>query len=123
MVGAAAAAAPTARWSGLFYSYSGVYLVAIGLLGVALGWLLRHTAGAIAVLVTLLLILEILVHLLPAPWPDRIAKYLPGEAGGALWAVRPDPSSLAPWTGFGVLMAYVGVAMIAAAVVLRRRDV
>lgn len=102
---------------------AGLYLVAVGLLGVGLGWLVRHTAGAIATLVGLLLILPILVHFLPDPWPDRISKWLPGEAGQALWSVRPDPNTLAPWTGFGVLMAYVAVAMVAAAVVLRRRDV
>jgi ABC-2 type transport system permease protein len=100
-----------------------LYLVAIGLLGVALGWLLRHTAGAIAVLVALLLIIEILVHLLPSPWPDRIAPYLPAEAGQALWTIKPDPHTLAPWTGFGVLMLYVATSLIAAALLLHRRDV
>ena len=100
-----------------------LYLVAIGLLGVALGWLLRHTAGAIAVLVALLLIVEILVHLLPSPWPDRIAPYLPAEAGQALWTIKPDPHTLAPWTGFGVLMLYVATSLIAAAFLLHRRDV
>ena len=102
---------------------AGLYLVAIGLLGVGLGWLIRHTAGAIAVLVGLLLILEILVHLLPNPWPDRIAPYLPGEAGQALWTIKPDAHTLAPWTGFGVLMLYVAVSLVMAAVLLVRRDV
>ena len=100
-----------------------LYLVAVGLLGVALGWLVRHTAGAIAVLVALLLIIPILVHLLPDPWPDRISEWLPGQAGQALWAVKPDPHTLAPWAGFGVLMAYVVAGLIAAAVLLVRRDV
>jgi ABC-type transport system involved in multi-copper enzyme maturation permease subunit len=102
---------------------AGLYLVAIGLLGVALGWLLRHTAGAIAVLVGVLLIVPILVHLLPDPWPDRISKWLPGQAGQALWAVRHDPTMLAPWSGFGILMLYVVAALIAAALLLTRRDV
>lgn len=102
---------------------AGLYLVAIGLLGVALGWLLRHTAGAIAVLVGLLLIIEILVHLLPAPWPDRVAKWLPAEAGQALWTVKPEAHTLAPWSGFGVLMLYVATGLIAAAFLLHRRDV
>lgn len=102
---------------------AGLYLVAIGLLGGALGWLIRHTAGAIAVLVALLLIVEILVHLLPSPWPDRIAPYLPAEAGQALWTIKPDAHTLAPWTGFGVLMLYVAVSLIAAAFLLHRRDV
>jgi hypothetical protein len=48
---------------------------------------------------------------------------LPGDAGQALWAVRPDPNTLPPWAGFGVLMAWVAVGLLAAAVLLRRRDV
>jgi ABC-2 type transport system permease protein len=102
---------------------AGLYLAAIALLGVALGWLTRHTAGAIGALVAVLLIVPILVHLLPDPWPDRISQWLPGDAGQALWTVRPQPHTLAPWTGFGVLLAYVAAALVAAAVLLRRRDV
>jgi ABC-2 type transport system permease protein len=100
-----------------------LYLVAIGLFGVGLGWLLRHTAGAIATLFAILLIVPILIHFLPDPWPDRISKWLPGDAGQALWAVRPTGSSLGPWAGFGMLLAYVAATLIAAAILLRRRDV
>jgi len=32
-------------------------------------------------------------------------------------------NQLAPWTGFGVLCAYAAVALILAAILLRRRDV
>jgi ABC-type transport system involved in multi-copper enzyme maturation permease subunit len=100
-----------------------LYLVAIGLLGVGLGWLLRHTAGAIATLFGVLLILPILIHFLPDPWPDRLGKWLPGAAGQALWTVRPDANSLGPWTGFLVLLGYVVVILLAAAALLRARDV
>lgn len=102
---------------------AGLYLVAIGLFGVALGWLLRHTAGAIATLFGLLLILPLLVHFLPDPWPDRISKWLPSEAGQALWAVRPQLYALGPWVGFAVLCGYVAAALVAAGVLLLRRDV
>jgi ABC-2 type transport system permease protein len=100
-----------------------LYLVAIGLFGMALGWLVRHTAGAIAVLFGLLLVVPILVHFLPDPWPDRISKWLPGDAGQALWTVRPDAHTLGPWAGFAVLLGYVAAAIVAAAVLLRARDV
>jgi ABC-2 type transport system permease protein len=100
-----------------------LYMVAIGLFGAALGWLLRHTAGAISTLFAILLIIPILIHLLPDPWPDRINKWLPGQAGQVLWQVRRDANTLSPWGGFGMLMLYVAVITIAAAILLNRRDV
>lgn len=99
-----------------------LYLTVIGMLGVALGWLLRHTAGAIATLFGLVLILPVLVSALPDSWSSTIEPYLPSTAGQALTTVRADPASLAPWTGFAVFCAYLVVAVVAAAVLLRRRD-
>jgi ABC-type transport system involved in multi-copper enzyme maturation permease subunit len=101
---------------------AGLYLVAVGLFGVALGWLVRHTAGAVATLLGALLILPLLVHFLPDPWPDRIGRWLPSQAGQAVFAVRHEPGTLPPWAGFGVLCAWAGVALVAAAVLLTRRD-
>lgn len=100
-----------------------LYLVAIGLFGAALGWLLRHTAGAISTLFGILLIIPILIHLLPDPWPDRINKWLPGQAGQVLWQVRRDANTLSPWAGFGMLMLYVAAITVIAGILLQRRDV
>ena len=100
-----------------------LYLVAIGLFGAALGWLLRHTAGAISTLFGILLIVPILIHLLPDPWPDRINKWLPGQAGQVLWQVRHQANTLGPWAGFGMLMLYVAGITVAAGILLQRRDV
>jgi ABC-2 type transport system permease protein len=106
---------------------AGLYLVAIGLLGMGLGWLLRHTAGAITTLFGMLLILPIVVHFLPDPWPADVTKWLPGgldgTAGVAVWNTRIGTNSLGPWAGFGMLMAYVAAVLVIAAVLLRRRDV
>ena len=99
-----------------------LYLTVIGMLGVALGWILRHTAGAIATLFGLVLILPALVSALPDSWSSHIDPYLPSTAGQALTAVRADPADLAPWTGFAVFCIYLVVAVVAAAVLLRRRD-
>lgn len=105
----------------------GIYLVGIGLLGMGLGWLLRHTAGAIATLFGILLIVPLLAHFLPDPWPDNVIKWLPGGVGGtagvAVWDTHPGAHSLGPWAGFGVLMGYVALVLIAAAALLRSRDV
>jgi ABC-2 type transport system permease protein len=102
---------------------AGLYLAAIGAFGLALGALLRNTAAGIATLTGLLFVVPPIVEVLPQDWADTIGRYLPGNAGMAIIYVTPDPSSLAPWTGFGVLCAYVVATMGAAAVMLVRRDV
>ncbi|MDQ1699463.1 MAG: type transport system permease protein [Frankiaceae bacterium] len=100
-----------------------LYLVAIGLLGMALGWLIRHTAGAIFTLVGVLFVVPLVIVFMPAPWPNRLEKWLPGGAGQAILHTVHDADSLGPWTGYGVLVLYVVAVLVAAAVLLRTRDV
>jgi len=100
-----------------------LYLAVAALLGLALGAVLRSTAGGIAALFGLLFAVPILVGFLPGSLSDEIGKYLPGTAGLAVTTVHPDPAtSLAPWTGFGVFCAYALVLLGAAAVRMRRGD-
>jgi ABC-2 type transport system permease protein len=101
---------------------SALYLAAIGLLGLALGALLRSTAGAVATLLGVAFGPQLLTGLLPEAWSDRIYPYLPVPAGAAVANVRPDPSTLAPWTGFGLFCLYTAVVLALAAWQLRRRD-
>lgn len=100
----------------------GLYLTVVGMLGVALGWLIRHTAGAIATLFGLLLVLPGIAEALPDSWAPHIVPYLPSNAGQALVTVRPDAAMLAPWTGFTWFCGYVVIALVAAAILLKRRD-
>ena len=100
----------------------GLYATGIGLLGVGLGWILRHTAGAIATLFGLILILPTVSELLPDTWQPHVLPYLPSNAGGQLASASPDPTGLAPWTGFGVLCIWIAVIVVAGALLLRRRD-
>jgi ABC-type transport system involved in multi-copper enzyme maturation permease subunit len=100
----------------------GLYLTVVGLLGVALGALLRSTAGGIATLFGVLLVLPLIVHFLPSTWSDNIDPYLPSSAGQAILSVVRDPASMAPWNGFALFCGYAAVLLAGAAVVLRRRD-
>jgi ABC-2 type transport system permease protein len=102
---------------------SALYLAAAGLLGLALGALLRNTAAAIASLFGVLFALQIVVGFLPSTWSDQLYPYLPAPAGIAVTSVDPDPASLAPWTGFGLFCAYTAIVLALAAWQLRRRDV
>ncbi|MCW2888405.1 MAG: family transporter protein [Streptosporangiaceae bacterium] len=99
-----------------------LYLTVVGLLGVALGALIRNTAGAIAAVFGLLLVLPVLGEVLPSSWGKHVTPYLPSNAGQALLNVHPDPGGMAPWTGFGLFCLYALVALAGAAVMLRRRD-
>ena len=77
-----------------------MYLAVIGALGIGLGTILRRTAGAIAALVGLLLILPILVNFLPSPWNTDISKYLPLSAGNNVFHTAATASTdLSLWVG------------------------
>jgi ABC-2 type transport system permease protein len=99
-----------------------LFLTAMGLFGLALGAIVRSTAGGIAALAGIVFVLPPIVGLLPTSVAGSIEPYLPSNAGGAIWTITPDPGTLAPWAGFGIFCAYVAVAMAIAAVLLVRRD-
>jgi ABC-2 type transport system permease protein len=101
---------------------TGLYLTVVALLGVSLGFIIRSTAGGIAALFGILLVLPGILAILPQTWQTNIGPYLPSNAGGALYDLHPESASLAPWTGFAVFCLYAAVALIAASAVLKRRD-
>ena len=98
------------------------YLTAIAVLAVALGFLLRSTAGGIATLFGLLLVVPPIAHFLPASWQDHLLPYLPNYAGTAVTTVNVSPELLSPTGGALVLAAWALVPLAGAAVALRRRD-
>ena len=99
-----------------------LHLVMTGALAVGLGAIMRRTAGAVAVLFAVLLIVPGLVTLLPSPWNDDVTKYLPSSAGVAMSAHVQFPNLLSPAAGFIVLAAYTAVTLLIAAWTLQRRD-
>jgi len=100
-----------------------IYLTLIGLLAVGLGFLIRNTAGAIATLFGIVLVAPLLASALPTPYSTDVSKYLPLNAGSQiLVTMNFDPTQLTPWVGIGVTALYAAVALIAGAVMLKRRD-
>lgn len=105
------------------------YLTAIALLAFAIGAILRHSAGALATVMGLLLVVPVITAI---PWKplQLIGPFLPGEAGSKiLIAAKPQPTSpdvigvvFGPWQGYAVLLAWVVVLLTVAAVLLRRRN-
>jgi ABC-2 type transport system permease protein len=102
---------------------TGIYLTLIGVIGGALGWIVRSTPGALVSYVGLILILPVLFGNVLGNWGKDLAEFLPSQAGGSFATSIPDSSySLSPWTGLLVMVAWVVVALAIAAGVLRRRD-
>ena len=99
-----------------------LFLVVVGLLGVGLGFLIRNTAGAIAALFGLLLVLPAIINALPSWLYNDIYKYLPFSAGTQVLTTVQDPTLLGPWAGIGVFSLYAVGAIAAGAVMLKRRD-
>ncbi len=102
---------------------SGLYLAGIGLFTVAVGVLLRHTAGTISVVLALMLILGNMVNLVPGTFGEWLTKLMPGNAGSVISTPVPfNPDLLGPWAGLAVFGAETVLLLAAAYVVLRRRD-
>jgi ABC-2 type transport system permease protein len=101
---------------------AGLYLAATGMLGMALGFIIRNATGAVSALFGLLIILPLVAQALPASLFPHVYPYLPSRAGMAIMQVHPGGLSLAPWTGYGVFLGYTAVLVALAAFLLRRRD-
>ncbi|AZS70711.1 hypothetical protein DDE74_06930 [Streptomyces lydicus] len=101
---------------------AGLYLGLVGVFGVALGALVRSTAGGIAILVGVLLILSSLTSLLPDSWSDAITPYLPGNAGSAVYTLHQSSDSLSPGAGLAVFAGWVALTLAGAAYRLVRTD-
>lgn len=101
---------------------TGIYMAGVGLIGLALGFLLRSAASAIGVLVTLQLVAPLMVQLIPGTSGEWASKLLPSNAADALMRVAPEPGQLALWPGLAVFVAWVVGILVAAGVLLVRRD-
>jgi ABC-type transport system involved in multi-copper enzyme maturation permease subunit len=102
---------------------AGLYLGLVGVLGAALGALLRSVAGGISVLVGALMMVSLLLSLLPSSWQDNVGKYLPDAAGESIFALTHEAGTLSPTAGLLVFIGWTALALAGAAYRLVRRDV
>jgi ABC-type transport system involved in multi-copper enzyme maturation permease subunit len=104
---------------------TGFYLVAIAVIGLALGVLLRSVAAGISTLVAAVLIVPTFAGLLlPESW-DTALQFLPSNAGAALMATSTSTNAtelLSPVAGMAALAAWVVLALGAAAWSFVQRD-
>jgi ABC-2 type transport system permease protein len=102
---------------------SGLYMAGLGLLAMAAGLLIRHTAAALSIVLALVFVVGNMVFLLPDAWGEWLGKLMPGNAGSVVATpVSFNPNLLDPWPGFAVFAAEVAVVLVAGYVTFRRRD-
>ncbi len=108
-----------------------LYLATISLFAFAVGALLRHSAGALTLVLGLLLVLENVFAALPFRFFEVVSPFLPSTAGSrvqftddsiANLDAMTQGAHLGPWQGYGVLVAWVVLLLVPAAVLMRRRD-
>ncbi|HJW00392.1 MAG TPA: ABC transporter permease [Arthrobacter sp.] len=100
-----------------------VYVAAVAAIGMALGSLLRNSAGGIMSLVGLFFVAPIAFQLIPGDFFVQTRKYLPGNTVDPMTAVQHMPDTLEAWQAALVLGAWVVIPVVLAAVVLKKRDV
>jgi ABC-2 type transport system permease protein len=99
-----------------------VYLALVGLFALALGAIIRNTAGGIATFAAIFFVVPPLVGVLPSRRSDAVSPYLPESAGRSIFQLSAGPHALAAVPGAAVLAGYCAAALALAAVLLVRRD-
>ncbi len=99
------------------------YLTLAGMIGVAIGALLRNSAGGISAFVGTFFVIPPLTMLLPDSVSNHLIQYLPSNAGASMYdgATRLT-SALSPTAGTAVLAVYTVVLIAAEASRLQRKD-
>lgn len=109
------------------------YLALIGVLALAIGSIVRNSAGGISAVLGLILVAPVIVQILAgvtrAKWAQNLGSFLPNSAGGKMYsypstATAPADGvvSLDPGQGLLVLALWFAVAFAIGAVMLKRRD-
>jgi ABC-2 type transport system permease protein len=100
-----------------------IYVTLVGIFALAIGAIVRNTAGGIATFAAIFFVLPPLMFVLPQSWNNAISQYLPSEAGRQLFALDHAAHTLTPLAGGLLFAGYCAAAVAIAAVLLVRRDV
>jgi len=101
---------------------AGFVLCACVLVGLGLGAIIRHTAGAIAATIGVIYLVGVLCLVLPPPWNVRIGRFTLPFAAYQVVARHSQPGLFSPGVSLLVLIAWPAVILVTAGVLLARRD-
>lgn len=106
----------------------GLVLVILSLFAMALATIIRHTAGAIAAFVAILLVLPLVLQAFPSSVIHAVNRYLPLVIGENMTRTRLHTADFgggplfSPWVGFGILCGYTVALLVVGGILLQRRD-
>lgn len=102
---------------------SGLFMAGLGVFTAAVGFLVRHTAAVISIVLAVMFVVGNMAMLIPGEVGEWIVKLMPGNAGASIATpVSFNPDLLDAWPGFGVFAAETLALVLLAWVLLRRRD-
>lgn len=102
-----------------------LYLALIAVFALAVGTIIRSSAGGIAAVLGLILLLPTVLQLIPAEWPAEVIPYLIGTAGMGIFGSTtawPAGDELGAWVSLFVVLGWVVAASAGAVALLKRRD-
>jgi ABC-2 type transport system permease protein len=99
-----------------------VYLMLFGVFCMALGAIVRNTAGGIATFVALFFVIPPLLNVFPTSWQNAINPWIPNSAWRSIFQLTHSSHSLSPAGGLAVSLGYIAFAVALTAFLLVRRD-
>jgi ABC-2 type transport system permease protein len=98
---------------------SGAFLPLVGLFGLGVGAIVRHSAAAVGLFAAAVLVLPEAL----SPLGDGIERFAPEMIlARSVAAVIPQKGFLSPWAGFGLMAVFAAIALLVGLAVLVRRD-
>jgi hypothetical protein len=101
---------------------AGFVLCACTLTALGLAAIIRHTAGAITATLAVIYLVAGLCFFLPSPWRADIGRFTMAFAASQVVALHPQAGLFSPGVSMLVLVAWPAGALLAAGLVISRRD-
>jgi ABC-2 type transport system permease protein len=101
-----------------------LYVTLVALIAYGVGSIVRHTAGAIAIMVALVFVIPIIEGLLPNDWRWDIMRFLP-DAANRVVSVTVGPTNMHLWSAWpqlGVTAVWAAALIGIGAYLFRKRD-
>ena len=105
--------------------YGAIYLALLSVFALGIGAMLRNSAGGIAAVLGILLLLSTLWSLIPGDWARDAMPYLFSNAGSNFFTaggMGGMGGPLEPWQSLLVILAWIAASLVGAALLLKRRD-
>ena len=101
-----------------------LFVTIVALIAYGVGAIVRHTAGAIAIVIALMFIIPVLENALPSNWHNDIQRFLPDAANQVVSVTVGGPVQhlWSAWPQLGVTALWAAVLVGIGAYLFRKRD-